>query len=359
MDVRDITNVFVAKDCARTAGSDTFPTGFGTITTGVQIFHPLTNLGAAANSYIGAGELLVTNLAGINIVSGGSYTKDEVPGIKFIQRTSDGLGFIGSAPIKLGKVTSYNVYPYKARVEQTTVVEITTTPVIGTTYMLKIRRLASDNAAIKETTVRSISFKAATTSITDLATGLTAAINSALNEDTIMPVTAAVVNTDEISITALPLPFDLEKFKNQRLQFVVEFVNLDGAFYNNMYGALSRGTVTATAATIGQGTYKQVAELESAGLLYTGANRDKLQPSFKTHEVPLNAVSTATYDTVVINWENLQGDFSGNVNQQGTVTLFLPVSVIVGEQTEEIVTILDDLLVTTYGIGSAQVGNLS
>ena len=72
-----------------------------------------------------------------------------------------------------------------------------------------------------------------------------------------------------------------------------------------------------------------------------------------------------TYDILTINWKHAQGDFSQNVRQEGTLTIFLAATnnatdgSQVGFTATGIVPVLDGYIVTEWGVGVAQVGKLT
>lgn len=351
MDVRDISLVFVAKDCIRTNGSDTID---GDAVTGVQISAPLEDDGSAAETYIGAGEIVITNEAGVNQATTITST---VPNIAFHQRSNDGLHHYASQLIKGRNIKSYTFVPYQATSQQVSVIHTIDDSLTDHTYMIKIRRIGSEIKNLKEPTVRTAYFKSAVAGSTaaEIATGLVAYINDNYANDLVVPITAVVggAGSDAVIITASAFPYELGKFKYERLKFVVELVNFDATIVNNMYANLTYNTITYNRATLGAGNYQQVAEAEFYAKPYTGVNRDTLSPAFRRNIVALdyNGVTPNTYDTVVIGWENIQGDFSANVRQEGNIVLYLPVENNGTNQALTLITTLNSYIATSLGVG--------
>lgn len=353
MDVRDISLVFVAKECNRTNGSDTID---GDSVTGVQIQTKLEDDGSAAETYYGAGEIVVTDEGGV--AQAVNITK-AVPYIQFHQRSADGNHHFASPLIKGTTIKSYTVVPYLATTQQTTIVHTIDDSLDAHTYMLKIRRIGSEIKELKEPTVRTVSFKSASAGSTaaQIATGLVAAINTNLANDLVVPVTAVVggASSDAVIITASAFPWELGKFKYERLRFVVELVNFDATIVNNMYDALTYNSITYAKATIGAGNYQQVAQAEYFAKSYSGANRDLLSGVHRRNVVPMDYSTTNTYDTVVLGWENIQGDFSANVRQEGNVVLYLPVeNNSTSSQQLALITLLNSYVYTSLGIGTSK-----
>ena len=107
----------------------------------------------------------------------------------------------------------------------------------------------------------------------------------------------------------------------------------------------------------------QVAEMEAFGKLYTGANKNLQSPNYRRTIVDMETDSAETYDTLVINWKHAQGDFSQNVRQEGSLTLFLATTnndaSQVGEDLIGIMAVLDKYIVTEWGVGILQEGNIT
>lgn len=360
MDIRDINRVFVAANCARTNGGP--ETIDGVSMSGVQVHAKLIDAGTAASTYYGPGELVITDNAGK--VLDATVTKAAAPEIIFNQNSADGLNKFASAALRGTNITSYNFTPYAAKVEQTTIVHTIDNSLTDHTYMLKIRRLGTDNNKIKRPSVKTAYFKsaAAGSTVDQIITGLAAYINANFQDDDFMPVTAVADTTnDELRITALPLPWELDEYKYDRLSFEVILVNFTATVVSNMYAAVTVTSGTYAKATLGAGSYYQVAEMESQAILDTGANRDKVARGFTRYpETALNAqqyeddgITANRYDTIVINWERTQGNFAPDVQQQGTYTICLPMDNNGTNQQASIIATLNAYIVTQHGVGAA------
>lgn len=363
MDVRDINNVYVAEDCARTAGGA--ETIDGASVSGVQIHAPLIDAGTAAGTYYGGGELLVTDVSGRALTSTIVAAEGKaIPEIVIHQRSLNTENHFTSPAIKGASITSYDLIPYEAPVEHVAVVHTVDATLLDFEYMIKIRRIGTDNNKLKETSVKTAFFRSAVAGSTaaQIVTGLAAYINNNFNTDPLVPISAVVANVDELVISALPYTFEVGKFRYEKLNFVVELVNFTAEVEYNDKADLTV-TDTYTQATPGAGTYEQVVQMERFGKLYTGANKNLQSPVYRRDIVALESDTAETYDTMVINWTNLQGDFSANVRQEGSLTVFLPVTNNatnqVGVATIGIMAVLDAYIVTEYGVGVAQIGNIT
>lgn len=358
MDVRDISQVVVLKNCARTNGSDTIG---GNAVTGVQTHSPIEDDLSAAETYYGPGEVVVTDPYGVTLTAGTATTA--VPAIHIRQRSYDGTSHFNS--MLTGKdLKSYVFTPYKARSPQVTVLHTIDATLTDHTYMIKIRRLGSDAAKLKDPTVKTAYFKSASggSTATQIVTGLAAYINTNFNNDKVMPISAAVggASNDALILTALPYTWELGKDNYKRLKFDVTLVNFTGTLVNNMYADLTYNSITYDHATDGAGTYEQVAEMEYYAKMYTGANRDIMSPAFKRHIVAMDAqkyeddgTTLNRYDTIVLNWERATGDFSNNVRQQGSIVMFFPMDNNGTNQQAAVLAVLNAYAVTAHGVGSA------
>ncbi len=363
MDVRDKSGVYVLKNCARTATAATEVIDGLTVPTGsVQGHAPLVDSGAAALSYIGHGELLITDEYGISLTA--ATALKSVRAIQFSQRSYDGNHFYASKALKGANITGYKFTPYEAPSQQTTIMHTIDASLADHSYMIKIRRLGTDNMKLKVPTVKTAYFKSAAGGSTaaQIATGLVAYINENFVNDPVMPVSAVVggAANDAVIITALPLAWELGKYRYSRLKFTIELVNFNATLVNNMYGDLLYNAITYDAATAGAGNYEQVADMEYFAKAYTGANRDAMSPLHRRVVVPLDVqefeddgTTENRYDTIVINWVNLEGDWSANVQQQGSIVLFLPLDDNTTNQQDDVLDTLNGYIVTEYEVDSA------
>lgn len=373
MDVRHINQVFVAKNVGRTDTVGTEVIDTLTVPIGsVQSHAKLVDAGTAATSYYANGELLITDESGRTLTT--TTALKVVPEIVIKQRSYNGLNHFASAAISGTSITSYDLTPYLAPSEKVAIIHTIDATHTDYAYMIKIRRVGSDSNKIKEPTVKTAFFKSAVAGSTaaQIATGLVAYINTNFSTDLLMPFSAAVTGAanNEITISALPLTFEVGKSTYDKLDFVVELSTFTGTVLYNDTANLVRNAVTHLEQTKGAGTYMQVAQMEDFAKMYTGANKDRMNGSYMRKVVALDAqqyeddgTTANRYDTVVINWTNTKGDFSQNVRQEGAITLCLPVddnaTNQVGLAAKGIMAVLDKYIVTEYGIGAAQIGNIS
>lgn len=110
----------------------------------------------------------------------------------------------------------------------------------------------------------------------------------------------------------------------------------------------------------GKGTYKQVAELEWYCKNFQGndAKVDAMgaRPINYKYDTPLSVDGTAeTFDLVTITWQNTETKtVSGNTTQEGSVVLALPVGAgQVSGGTDTIAEVLNKYIVTEWGVGTA------
>jgi len=354
MDVRHISNVFVAKNCTRTNGADTI---LGAAVTGVQVQSSLEDDGSAAETYFGAGELVITNDAGAPQTS--AITK-AVESIVIHLRDVDGLSSYRSKEIKGSSIKGYNIRPYEAPVEQVGL--ISTIPVSNSfTYIVRVRREGSKRFASSAAYAKTISFTSdASATGAEIATGLVNEINRNFGNDTMIPLvaTAVGVGSVDVLITAKPLTWELGKYNYEKLRFVVELVGFDATVQYNKYASLLHNAITYPKMAFGNGTYQQVAEMDWFAKQYTGV-LPLVNSRFPVTPIKINAISSNTYDIVTINWNQEGGDFSKSIVQHGDVVIALPVESNATSQVAAIIATLDAYIATSYGVGTALAGSLS
>ncbi|MCP4255517.1 MAG: hypothetical protein GY775_19350 [Candidatus Scalindua sp.] len=362
MDIRDKTHVFVAKNCARTATVATEVIDTLTVPIGsVQVHAKKVDSGAAALSYYGPGELVVTDPAGL--VLDATVVKGDAPQIAFNQRSYDGSHNYAYSALIGKAINGYRFTPYAAKVEQVTVINGIDATLQDHSYMIKIRREGTNNNTEKRPSVRTAFFKSAPagSTVDQIITGLAAYINTNFSNDSYMPVTAVADTTnDELRITASALPWELGKFNYEQLKFTVELVNFTATISNNKYAANTVTSATYPKMVLGAGSYEQVAEMEFQARMETGANRDKLSGNYRRTIVPIEAqpfeddgTTVNRYDTIVINWEDIRGNFSAGIKQQGDILIFLPLDNNTTNQQDDIIDTLNKYIVTELGVGTA------
>lgn len=360
MDVNNISTVFIAKNCARTNGNDTID---GDAVAGVQITAPIEDDGSAAETYYGPGELLITDPSGLNMTAA-LITSKSLDAIRLSQRSHDGLHFWASNDIAGKCITSYNLTTYKAPSEQVSIVHTIDATLLDTNYMIKIRRINANATTNRDKCVKTVSFKSALAGSTaaQIATGLVANINANLNNDITVPVTAIVggAGNDAVIITASALPYVVGAETYQKLNFVVELVNFDGTVVDNLKANLVYNGITYLQATPGAGTYEQIADMEWFAKMYFGPNKQKVNPGFRIPESALDVqkyeddgTTLNRYNTIVINWQDTQGNFSMNVNNTGAVVIALPLDNQLANQQAVIVAALNKYCNTIFGVAAS------
>jgi hypothetical protein len=364
MDINNISTVFIVKNCARTNGSDTID---GDSVTGVQITAPIEDDLSAAETYFGPGELLVTDASGLNLTAA-TITSKSLDAIKLVQRSHNGLNFYSSNLIAGKTITSYNLTAYKAASEQTSVIHTIDATLKDTVYMIKIRRVNGQAINNRDKCVRTVSFKTAVAGSTaaQIATGLVADINANLSNDITIPVTA-IVDDAAVIITAKALPYSVGVEEYQKLNFIVELVNFTATVEDNIDANLVYNSITYLQATPGAGTYEQIADMEWYAKMYIGVNKQKINVGFRVPEVALDVqkyeddgTTINRYNTITINWQDTQGNFSMNVNNTGAVIIALPLDNQTSNQQSVIVAALNKYCNTIFGIpaiGSQSSGN--
>lgn len=367
MDIRNISRLAIAENCARTnlLVAENID---GVAVTGVQLWAPKNDTGADAGSYIGKGEVLVTDEQGRSLTAV-TATK-AIPAIVFHQRSLDGKHHYQSNPIKGSEITSYELTPYAAPVEEVGLIHTIDATLTDYTYVIKLRRRVSDKMHVTNgQEIRTISYTVGSVAMAaqDIIDALVIEANK-LNDDELFPIVAARTSsgaTSCLELTAQPLKWELGKYEYDQLRFTIENVNFTATTLTNEFAAIGAGSDPAgvgyAQATKGAGNYKQVADMEFHGLVFTGANIDKLSPEFQRRLVSYDAqefeddgTTANRYDTLVINWSHVEGAWSHNVHQEGSMLIFLPLDDNLANQQNDIVTTLNNYIVTEWGVGTAK-----
>lgn len=355
MDIKHINNFLVAKDCDRT-NSIVPDTIAGDSVTGIQVTSSKQDDGTTATTYFGPGELAITDPSGL--VVDNTVTK-AVEGIKFLLRTSDGQSVLPYKELAGATVTDYNLQPYTAPAEL--VASVTGIPVYNDfSYIVRIRKVGTDKIKPGIPTSRTVNYISdATATATEIAQGLVDAINTGFSRETVLPVEAVLNATDDgVVIKAKSLEWELGAFAYEKLRFVVELVSFEATTVYNNTADLTVDTVTYPKATIGSGSYEQVADMEWFSRFFSGefVQNDK---AFLANEIRMNANSANTYDILTISWKDRDQSFGVHTARQGEITLALPVENNATNQVADIVATLDKYIVTEFGVGTALTGSLS
>lgn len=355
MDVRNILNYYVLKDCTRTNG--TGDTINGQTVAGVQVTSPKQDDGTPATTYFGPGELVITDASGKVLDATGLTSA--VQDIILHLRSVDGETTYKSKALEGKNVIGYSLKPYEAPVLQ--VNEIHTFDVTNDlTYIVRIRRTNAGQYGFGVNTVKSVSFTASSAATaSEIANGLANEINKNFNNDTLIPIKATVTTANSILLEALDLPWELGKYKYEQVRFVVELVSFNGTVESNLEASFTDQDTTVHAqATLGNGTYKQVADIEWEAKHFSG-HYDVLNGQVPVSPLKMNANSANTYDILTINWVRTQGSFSVDTQHEGDITLALPVENNATNQVADVVAALDKYIATANGVGTAVAGSLS
>ncbi len=143
------------------------------------------------------------------------------------------------------------------------------------------------------------------------------------------------------------LPFVPGLFRYEKSMFDVE-----------TFKTISGTNTRVQAANRGIGTYEEVAEKEWEGIGFYG---EQYLVNTPENGRTLLADSTCTYDRVTIGWENKTVDnIAGSVNHSGNVSIYAKAGAAENDAaTYGFVRVLDAYIVTNYGFGTVQVGNLT
>lgn len=369
MDIRDISRIAIAENCART-NLGVAENIDGVAVTGVQIWAPKNDTGANAGSYIGNGEVLITDEQGRSLDA--STAVKAIPAIVFHQRSLDGNHHYQSNAIKGRDIKSYEFTAYAAPVEEVGLVHTIDATLVEYTYVVKLRRRVSSKMHVTNgQEVRTITFKTGTTASTaqTIIDGLVTAANLQLNEDALFPIIATRTSsgaTSALTLTGQPLNWELGKYEYDQLKFTIESVNFTSTVVTNELALIAVGADPAgvgyAQATRGAGNYEQVADAEFHAIMFTGANIDKLSPVFQRRLVSYDAqkfeddkTTANRYDTLVINWEHFEGAWSANVSQEGSMIIYLPLDDNTTNQQDDILDTLNKYIVTEWGVGTTKV----
>jgi len=416
MDVRNINQIFVAKDCARTAS--------------VQI-HDASN----GTTYIGAGEVVIVNEFG-TVLNDTTATKVDNKEIYIVGRTSDGLSTYKSAPIVGKGLQDLNTKLYAAAVEQITYLgwngasgTFAATLTADTLYNLRLTSLYM--GPLHDEVSKSFAYKsgAATPVDADVVIGLAQNFSFSNNVDLDFSVkceslcahaggtiaqTATVTNGtssiimsagttfvagDYIRVGGTATTDPVYKIKTSAASGAT--LTIEGKFQGTSAAGVTVERITAaqgidpaehwglkftglamtfepgiwkyrkemfdiqvgtvitsdpeydTDGSKGVGTYDEVREMEWLDRTYFG-NNTKVHSMYPV-DFPLSAISTETYDLTTISWINEETqNIEGSTLQQGTITLAVAVGAGQADgATSCIKETLNAYINTGWGIGTA------
>jgi len=360
MDINKITQIIPAKNCARTNGSDTID---GDTVTGVQVWTDTEDDGSSAETYIGPGEVVITDASGLALDNTTDYKDVDEMAIHW--RTYDGQSTFSTQRFKPEWIKSYNFKEYKAAQEQ--VVEIS--GIDGTlqdyTYTVKFQKMPSNKRGINNGLhIKTVTY---TTGASDdaetIATGLAEAINKEFAQDNLMPLTATQIGTGAgaaVLITGNPLPYETGVIQYDVLRYDVTGTNFDCTIKDNIGEEFDDvDATTHSPYTKGNGTWQQVAEMEFQSLIHAeGANRDLNLPlhrrrgvvALSTQKYEDDGSTINRYDIITLNWKYSDGALSQSSTQSGSIVLALPLDDNATSQADNIVAALNKAFVTDYAI---------
>lgn len=157
---------------------------------------------------------------------------------------------------------------------------------------------------------------------------VTAAIGTAITLDTVYVGTSATVANANVGVISANTVFGL-KFSGKAIPFtaatVGRFAYQKVAFDLTVGNSGATGITAAQEANVGNGTFEQVASMEYFSLGFDGWLQNRNAVPY-TPQPRTNAVSTSTYDTIVIKASD-NSDFgvvSGNKPSPFSVYMFIP-----------------------------------
>lgn len=334
MDQNFITNVFVAKDIARTSTPQ------------------ITDPGTTA-TYIHNGEIFIVQESTVLVAAS---TPSKSKPISFVMKSSDGLRISHSQPIYGGNVKKITLLPYSAPVEQSAALMITGSVLANTTYIVRVVQTKPEDNHSRTPNFLVGSYTTGTsTSKAALIAGLVTSLNLKVTNDPLwstITFSAGGTNSDVLIATSTAASYlEPGKYDYQQKRFTMQLANYDYTYDDNLGAAMSLGGATASQCTLGSGSYLDVKTMEwymvNNQSLYKG--KEFNQP-FEVIPLGLNAESTKTYDKVVIDIEVNDGSYSGSIKQKSTVVLCLPISVVGSEQTADIIAVLNKYFYTAWGL---------
>jgi len=248
------------------------------------------------------------------------------PTTRFVQGTADGR-IIATPVINAHDITSVSTIGYTAAAQQIT--NITTNnvaTVVGNVYTLRVKPIHDTAVWSEQQNQRIYAKKATATTRQDLLDAFANAINADAGSDVWATTSNVAVPSgvtqsvgqpaaNILRLTGKTLTFELGYFKNNEVRFEV---SVDEAL-----SPIIAAITVATAATLGSGTYKQVAEMEWFALGYEGIKNRMTVPIPTGRELADSAIN---YSTIAIEF-NLRDQYnvvSGAKPGKGMVYIFQP-----------------------------------
>ena len=331
------SNFLVVDACARTAS--------------VQVLDPATTA-----TYIGAGELVVTDDKGVVLTT--ATALKTVPAINIRIRNTDGT--VGPKIRIPGKdIVAYRGRAYKAPVLYTAYAEVTDFNKTNYTYTLHIWEEGNFN--VNHTPV-SVTTGATAYTKTQLINAFVTAINAQFktnNRDLTIPyIEASNVGNTHIKLVGLDFT-DFDVLTKPRVvnRFSVQAVDGFATITDNKIEALT-SPEAVDQCTLGFGDYRDIKALEVHGRARDSFKYMELRPTGFPITHNYNTVAGETYDTITIEWKTKLENGGVIFNQANqTLSIALPITNNnagqVGVATHGIVPVLEKYIVTEFGIGSA------
>jgi hypothetical protein len=265
---------------------------------------------AASTTPIRDGEILMFN--GSTDKSGGtSAATNHGPSVRFVQGLANNR-ILASPVIHASDITKIvHTKAHAAASAQRTDIVVAVAPVKGETYMLRVTYTHDTAVWSEQQDIRTYFVRASAATVASLVADFVAKINA----DPASDILATDVGSTTIRLDGKALTFELGYFKNNIVTFNVSF---DAAL-----SALVTSAPTVTAASLGSGTYRQVAELEWFALGFEGIkNRMTIPiPAGRTLADPAAIYSTITVEFMLRDQYNV---VSGAKPGKGILYMFFP-----------------------------------
>lgn len=358
MDIRNNAEIFIAKNVARTAT--------------VQI------LDKDAASFWVPGEIVITNTRGVAL-----DTTTAVKAVKTICiHAKNASGNSGqNVYLKGADIVGYTHRLFKAPQPQVAVIDITDFARTDFTYQLEF----TDELTCGRPQRRTISVTVGSTAETklSLATKFVDKINEYFinqNKDrTVLSLSAAIVDTDKIAVTAENRDADGLNFEVETQQFIVDYYGYDKTAISSnpeSFGATvedNRSSAIVSPAypvmERGVGTFELVSQNEKQARGFAQSAYNELSSSsyivsndYDTAvlgKFEANGTTLRRFDEITIKYKRPTSNVSGAHAQEGVIQLYLPVEDNATSQvngvgvTTSILGVLNKYIVTEYGVGSA------
>lgn len=195
--------------------------------------------------------------------------------------------------IKAKDIVSVQVQPYRAPVAQVVTVTFAA-PVVGNVYVLSIVDKADKEILQRRQDKRTYSVTAATG---ETATTLAGKFRALIQADEDATVTAGGTTT-ALTLTGKTDPVDAAGIPGLQHYFEVFLYGQDILGFQSKFGTIAN----TTAVDFGSGTYVQMKDLERFTKGYEGGSLNRTK--FPVEVYPSDLVATATYNQVVIAYDN-------------------------------------------------------